>query len=335
MFLYSEKLFTSNRYVREFCLLAESIGFKKEVFAKQIGLSIKSIEDSQVIISKSYIVKAYQLLLEYTDDELLGATMAKLPRSSVELMVKSASVEITLKQALKAIEQVFYVSHSATGSKIIIEGDIVRWQYAPQVREERFYSLIATLFLYISKKLISLLIKKELVLTYVNLEEQTSNYLSDYQFLYNCPIRFEQTCYEIVFDKSWLNEPIICEFEKVKSHLKVPLSLTNYSSDTLGTTEQIKNILAASSYSKFPSQEELAQQLGMSIRTIQRKLSNQNTCYMQLKDDVRQRKAIYYLEHTQKSFDEIAQRCGFSELASFSRAFTRWTGCSPHKYKMK
>lgn len=328
------KLFTSNRYVRGYCVLAESIGFKKQDFAQQIGLSVKSIDDPQVIISKNYIVKAYQLLLDFSDDELLGATRSKLPRGSVELMVKSASVESTLKHALKAIEQVISVSQSDTGSEIIIEQDIVRWRYAPAVNEDRFYSLMATTLLYITKKLISLLIRKELKLTNVNLAEGASDHLSDYQFLFDCPLNFEQKCYEITFDKSWLNEPIRCDFDRVKSYLRVPLSLTSYSTATLGTTEQIKNILAACSYSQFPSQKELAQQMGISIRTMQRKLSEQSICYMQLKDDVRQRKALYYLEHTKKSLDEIAQRCGFSELASFSRAFKRWTGCSPYQYKV-
>lgn len=330
-----DKLFTSNRYVREFYYLAESIGFKKEDFAKQIGLSIRSIEDPQVIISKNYIFKGYQLLLEYADDELLGATLGSLPRSSVELMVKSASMEPTLKHALRSIEQVFYISQNAAGSKIVIEDKFVRWQFSPQVKEERFRSLIATLCIYMMRELVSLLIKKELVLNFVNLKELNSNHTSDYQFLYNCPLKFGQACDEIVFDKSWLNEPIKCEFEKIKPYLKVPLALTNHLTENLGTTELIRNILAASPYSQFPSQEQLAQQLGMSIRTIQRKLAEQNICHTQLKDDVRQRKALYYLVHTQKSFDEIANRCGFSELASFCRAFKRWTGYSPAKYKKK
>jgi len=329
----SGDLFTGNNYLKDFCLLGESIGLQKEIFAEKLGLSLKSIEDSQVVIAKEYIYKGYEILVEYADDELLGATVAKLSRSSVELMVKSASAEQTLRQGLKAIEQVFLISQSGAGSNIIVDETLVRWQFTPMVKEQRFYSLIASVNLFVAKKLISLLLEKELVLSYINLEEEFSEYYCDYKFMYNCQINFGQTVNEIAFDVSWLNEPIKCNYNKVKPQLRIPLSLTYYSQVSLGIVEKIQHILALCPYSNFPSQQSLAHKLGMSVRTMQRKLTNEDINYMKIKDAVRQRKALFYLEHTEKAFEEVSHRCGFSELASFSRAFMRWTGYSPSKYK--
>lgn len=329
----SGDLFTGNNYLKDFCLLGESIGLKKDLFAEKLGLNLKSIEDPQVVIAKEYIYKGYEVLVEYADDELLGATVAKLPRSSLDLMVKSASVEPTLRQGLKAIEQVFLISQSGAGSKITIDETLVRWQFSPKVKDQRFYSLIASVNLFVAKKLMSLLLKKELVLSYINLEEEFSEYYCDYKFMFNCQVNFGQTINEIVFDISWLNEPIKCNYNKVKPHLRIPFSLIYYSQVSLGIVEQVQNILALCPYSDFPSQQSLAHKLGMSVRTMQRKLMNENNNYMKIKDAVRQRKALFYLEHTDKVFEEVSHRCGFSELASFSRAFMRWTGYSPSKYK--
>lgn len=329
----TDELFCTNKFVHDFCLLGESVGLEKEEFAKRVGLQLKSIEDSQVVISKHYILKGYKILLEYTDDEFLGAGKFKLPRSSVDLMVKSACTEKTLAKALAAIEQVIKVSQSSVGSTVIIDGDIVRWQFTPEVKDERFFPFLSVLVTCVGYKIISMLVKKEVPLLYATFTEKNPVNISDFQFLFPYPIKFNQQVCEIAFDKKWLTAPICCNYHDVKHYLTVPLSLTTYSFNTLGFIRQIKDILSACSLAQFPSQQVLAEQLGMSVRTMQRKLEAENTSYMQLKDNIRQRKAIFYLEHTQKHLDEIAERCGFSEMASFTRAFTRWTGCTPSKYK--
>lgn len=328
----SEELFSTNAFVREFCLLGEAAGLTREEYANKIGLKLKSIEDPQVIISKHYIVKGYAIILEQTDDELLGAGKVKLPRGSVDLMVKSACMESNLLHALTAIEQVVKVSQSNIKTNIFVEKNLVHWQFALDVKSE-FSLIINSLVICVAHKLISLLVKKEIDLSYISFPNKAPENTSDYHFLFACPIKFSQQHCEIVFDKKWLHSPIHCEYKEVKPYLNIPLSLTNYSLNKLGFIRQIKDILSVYPYAKFPSQQILSEQLGMSVRTLQRKLDNENSSYMQLKDEIRHHKAIFYLNHTNKSFNEIAERCGFSELASFTRAFTRWTGCTPSKYK--
>jgi len=329
----TDELFTSNRYVHTLCLIGESSGLSKEEFAKKIGLSLSSIEDPQVIIAKRYIVKAYKIILEFTDDELLGAGDKILPRGSVDLMVKSASTELTLTQALDAIEQVINISQSSVGSSVHCDEKNVHWQFSPAVKESQFELLINTLCACMAHKILSLLITNDLNLEYASFCGDEPLNISDYQFLFSCPIRFNQECCEIVFSKEWLKQPIRCNYQEVKHYFDVPLSVTGYSHKDMGIVKQVKDIFAASPYAHFPEQLELANQLGMSVRTMQRKLDIENTSYMQLKDDVRKRKALFYFEHTEKHINEISERCGFSEIASFTRAFTRWTGTTPSKYK--
>ena len=327
------ELFTTNIFVREFCLLGESIGLAREEFARRIGLSLKSIENPLLVISMHYIIKGYTIILEYSDDEFLGAGRSKQPRGSFDLMVKSASTEQTLGHALKAIEQVMRISQSPINSTTIIKDSIVRWRFHPDVKDARFSLLISAVCSCMGHKMLSTLIKKDISLEYVHFIEKKPKNICDYQFLFSCPVKFNQQYFELAFDVKWLKQPVRCNYQEVKPYLDIPISLITYSFQTLGFIRQIKDVLSASPYARFPSQLELAKQLGISVRTMQRKLGAENSNYMQIKDEIRQRKAIFYLEHTDKRLDEIAERCGFSEMASFTRAFIRWTGCSPSKYK--
>lgn len=329
------ELFTTNIFVREFCFLGESLGLAREEFAKRIGLSLKSIENPQVVVSMLYLIKAYTIILEYSNDEFLGAGVraSKQPRGSFELMVKSASTEKTLNQALKAIEQVIKVSQSPINATTIIEASLVRWRFLPNVKDTRFSLLISAVCVCMGHKALSTLIKKDISLQYVHFIEGKPENICDYQFLFSCPVKFNQPYCELAFDTKWLKQPVRCNYQEVKPYLDIPLSLITYSFQTLGFIRQIKDVLSAYPYAKFPSQLVLAEQLGISVRTMQRKLDAENSNYMKIKDNIRQRKAIFYLEHTSKRLDEIAERCGFSEMASFTRAFVRWTGCTPSKYK--
>jgi len=329
----TDELFTSNRYVHALCLLGESSGLPKEEFAKKIGLSLKSIEDPQVIIAKRHIVNAYKVILEFTNDELLGAGTKILPRGSVDLMIKSASTEQTLGQALNAIEQVINISQSSVGSIIYFDETSVHWRFEPELKDPKFKLLISTLCSCMAYKVLSVLITNDINLEYAAFCGDEPLNVSDYQFLFTSPVLFNQKHCEVVFSKTWLNHPVRCNYREVKHYFEVPLSVTGYSHKDMGIVRQIKDIFATSSYAQFPEQQALADQLGMSVRTMQRKLDIENTTYMKLKDDVRKRKALFYFEHTDKDINEISERCGFSEVASFTRAFTRWTGTTPSKYK--
>lgn len=78
---------------------------------------------------------------------------------------------------------------------------------------------------------------------------------------------------------------------------------------------------------------ELAQALGVSPRTLRRVLGRANTSYRQLADEARCQRALMLLRHPALSLTEIADVLGFADAASFSRAFMRWTGASPGRYR--
>ena len=81
--------------------------------------------------------------------------------------------------------------------------------------------------------------------------------------------------------------------------------------------------------------EDTAKQLHMSARTLQRKLAEANTTYLQLVDDTRKDLALRYIEDPRRSATDITFSLGFSQPSAFTRAFKRWTGLSPSDYRTK
>jgi AraC-like DNA-binding protein len=77
---------------------------------------------------------------------------------------------------------------------------------------------------------------------------------------------------------------------------------------------------------------EVARGLGMSERTLKRKLAEQGTSYSELLDRERHSQAVELLRGA-ASIDDVAERLGYSDAANFTRAFRRWTGRSPRVHR--
>ncbi|WP_232313417.1 helix-turn-helix transcriptional regulator [Enterovibrio coralii] len=84
-----------------------------------------------------------------------------------------------------------------------------------------------------------------------------------------------------------------------------------------------------------PSQTDVAKHLGLSLRNLQRKLSDQGTCYKDILDSTRKRLTLNYIKQPHLSISEIGYLVGFSNVANFNRAFRRWVGCAPGEYRQK
>ncbi|MBF0280922.1 MAG: AraC family transcriptional regulator ligand-binding domain-containing protein [SAR324 cluster bacterium] len=76
-----------------------------------------------------------------------------------------------------------------------------------------------------------------------------------------------------------------------------------------------------------------AGRMGMSRRTLQRRLSEKKLTFSSLVEEVQKRYSLRYLEDPSMNITEVAYLCGFSELSPFSRAFKRWTGMSPKEFR--
>lgn len=79
--------------------------------------------------------------------------------------------------------------------------------------------------------------------------------------------------------------------------------------------------------------QRAASALGVSTRTLQRKLEDEGTSFKAVLDDARRTLAVSYLRDGSRTVSEVAFLVGFSEVSAFSRAFRRWTGQSAVSYR--
>jgi AraC-like DNA-binding protein len=82
-----------------------------------------------------------------------------------------------------------------------------------------------------------------------------------------------------------------------------------------------------------PSQTAIARQMGMSERTLQRRLQAEGTTFNELLDDARRTIAFSYLADRKLAAYEVSFLLGYAEPATFFRAFKRWTGQTPQQYR--
>jgi len=82
-----------------------------------------------------------------------------------------------------------------------------------------------------------------------------------------------------------------------------------------------------------PRAEEVAQGLHVSTRTLQRKLAEGGASFTEVSEEVRAELAKEYLSDRDVRISEVAFLLGFSEQSSFHRAFRRWTGLAPGRWR--
>ncbi len=83
----------------------------------------------------------------------------------------------------------------------------------------------------------------------------------------------------------------------------------------------------------FATADLVAQRLGMSKRTLNRRFADMNTNYRAVIEKYKLDKSIALLTDSKLSISIISQRLGFTDIAAYSRAFKRWTGYPPSVYR--
>jgi len=81
------------------------------------------------------------------------------------------------------------------------------------------------------------------------------------------------------------------------------------------------------------TRRNIARQLGLQERTLNRRLSRRGTSFEAIRDEVRRNLAFRYLAREDLSLTEIAGRLGYSELAVLSRSCRRWFGTAPRRLR--
>lgn len=97
---------------------------------------------------------------------------------------------------------------------------------------------------------------------------------------------------------------------------------------------KLRNLLLEN-ISNHTSAEDIASQLGMSVRTLRRRLANAGMNFNKVRADVRMQTALRYLTTTNVSIERIADIVGYSDQTTFTRAFREWKGHTPNEIRQQ
>ncbi|AFU99411.1 AraC family transcriptional regulator [Simiduia agarivorans] len=152
-----------------------------------------------------------------------------------------------------------------------------------------------------------------------------------YTDFFHCVLGFSNTQLALVFDASILTQPIHNDANLLPRQLRHYLE-QRHQDDLLN---QVKHVIALTLAADECSLRSVAQSIGYSTRTLQRRLSEAETQFQMLVDEVRQAQAITYLRHPYYRLTDVAAMLGYSELAAFTRSFKRWFGQSPQRWRQQ
>jgi AraC-like DNA-binding protein len=77
----------------------------------------------------------------------------------------------------------------------------------------------------------------------------------------------------------------------------------------------------------------VARRMNLSVRTLRRRLAQQNTSFRAVAQDVQRHLAAQYLRETTLAIADVAQLLGYFDTPTFSRAFKSWTGSTPRAFR--
>jgi AraC-like DNA-binding protein len=149
-----------------------------------------------------------------------------------------------------------------------------------------------------------------------------------------CPVRFHSEWDALVYDAKTGELPVIGADDKL---LKV---LEGACRNVLGPAPNTRDLvhevrsLAMDQLTKGPVRiDGVALAVGMSAKTLERRLADKGRTFSGLIDEIRSGLAKRYLSETDFRLEQIAYLTGYSEPAALVRAFKRWTGTTPMKYR--
>jgi AraC-like DNA-binding protein len=152
--------------------------------------------------------------------------------------------------------------------------------------------------------------------------------------LADLPLVFDQPQTSIWLDQKVLSAPLprfrSSPVTKVEGDKRASFIATAPAPDPIG---QLKQVIESALGHPELNLQFIGAIIGMSPRTLQRRLAEQDQSFSLLLKSVRFQSALRMLQDPVMPLTRIAKRLGYTDLANFIRAFKRWTGVSPNEYR--
>jgi AraC-like DNA-binding protein len=151
---------------------------------------------------------------------------------------------------------------------------------------------------------------------------------------FRCPVKFSARQNALVFSKADVERPFLTHnadlLAMVAPQLEAELT-RQLAQKTI--SQQVKGIVKKLLAGQRPALQDVARELHLSTRTLQRRLTDEDVTFQQLMEDARRELAQHYLLHSSLELNETAYLLGYEDANSFFRAFHHWEGTSPGEWR--
>lgn len=153
---------------------------------------------------------------------------------------------------------------------------------------------------------------------------------------FGCSVRFKADRNALIFRSSDLDQPFVTYNEEllavIGTHMESELKSRNGS---VKIGDQVKDVLKRSLAGKRPTLQDVARELGLGARTLQRRLTGAGITFQQVVEATRRDLAHHYLKQNNVELNEAAFLLGFEDANSFYRAFQTWEGTTPGEWRTR
>jgi AraC-like DNA-binding protein len=156
-----------------------------------------------------------------------------------------------------------------------------------------------------------------------------------YEAHFRCAVKFKSNQNALIFSWADMELPFVtynadllaAVAPQLEAELREQVAQKTFS-------EQAKGILKRLLAGQRPGLDDLARELHLSTRTLQRRLTEQGITFQRLLEDARRELARHYLLHSSRELSETAYLLGYEDANSFFRAFHHWDGTSPGQWRL-
>jgi AraC-like DNA-binding protein len=295
-------------------------------------LTREILADADARISPAQFCVAWALALQLSGDPALALRIAEATPSGafgvVEYVCRSApTLRVALEQWCRylgllddAVEVGLVESGSTSALRVLVESE------APAPASHEFcFALV-----FLRAREIAPGARVEAVRFAHRANAATA---ARHRAFFGAPVDFGAPYTEVIFDRSSLDVPLVtadpnllailhttAEEQRARRPAHPPL------------TEQVRRALRAAFSTGDAQLDAVAKRLGMTGRSLQRRLKDDGTSFQIVREAIRRELADRYLSEG-LSFSEISFLLGFSEPSAFFRAFKRWTGSTPLEHR--
>lgn len=312
--------------------VARFVGLDPFEMLREVGISPQFLEDPENRLAAEPIVDLLENSARKSGCESFGLLMAEC-RTFASLGPLSLLLQHlpTPRDVVQAF--IDFRRHMNDVLNFAIEDGrettIFRWEIVPEYAKPQIVDLSAAMAFTVLKAVSNARFSP----TSIHLTRKAPADLSVFRRFYCLPIEFESDFNGIVSPSSAMMLPNKLAEETMARHAIRLLQLVPMDKEEARTSDSTRRAIALLLPSGRATLDQVASNLGLSARALQRSLEKEGRSFAVLLNETRKEVAQRYLANSERPVTSIAHLIGYSSLSSFGRWFASEFGVPPHIWR--